>query len=468
MAVPAAVARLLEDYSTQRSDLAEDAAKVREVTGKDAPTEARVRAIMLHDETGVLQAVIPESTILDLDRLNEGAGRNLRALPLAELDELRKRLQWYEVPALPDLTGCEAVIDARLSAFEEIYLPSSEEDKYLCMSRRLFEAAMGAVKSMQISVRLPEIAVNHNQPAKDMDQINKAISSFTSLRIQRRLEDTLEMPPLPETAQRIIKLRVDPEAGISELADIVETDPSLSAQVVSWASSSFYAAPGKIRSVHDAIVRVLGFDLVMNLSMGLALGRTLEVPEERGDGFTPYWEQSVWTATLCGALTTAIPKERRPEFGLAYLVGLLHNFGYLVLAHVFPPHFSLICRYSEANRHVDSENCEQYLLGITREQMGGKLMEMWNMPEEVCMALRYQKNPYYNGDYSVYSALLFVATQLLRKHGIGEGPAQPAPQSVWDYLGLTRERAEEVLQELLSMSEDMKSLADNLAEATRS
>lgn len=77
--------------------------------------------------------------------------------------------------------------------------------------------------------------------------------------------------PLPETARRIIRLRTDPNSVMADLVDIVESDPSLAAQVISWASSSFYAAPGRVNSVYDAISRVLGFDMVMNLAMGLSL-----------------------------------------------------------------------------------------------------------------------------------------------------------------------------------------------------
>lgn len=320
-------------------------------------------------------------------------------------------------------------------------------------------------KSLNCLVRLPQIRVNHSDPQQDSDQIKQAIQSFTTLRIQKRLEDTLEMPPLPETARRIIKLRVDPDAGVSDLADIVETDPSLAAQLVSWARSSFYAAPGKIRSVQDAIVRVLGFELVMNLAMGLSLGRTLNLPKDAAEGYTPYWEQAVWTATLCGALTTAMPKEKRPEYGLTYLSGLLHNYGYLVLAHVFPPHFSLVCRSVEVNRQVDPENCEHHLLGITREQIGSMLMKVWNMPDEIVAALRYQKNPFYTGEHAAYASLLFLAQQLLRQKGISDGPVQPVPQSLWDLLGLDPEIAESVISELLAMSEEMQALASNLQNA---
>ncbi|VVQ30227.1 hypothetical protein PS943_01726 [Pseudomonas fluorescens] len=49
-----------------------------------------------------------------------------------------------------------------------------------------------------------------------------------------------------------------------------------------------------------------------------------------------------------------MPRTERPEAGLTYLVGLLRNFGYLLLAHVFPPHFSLICRHLEVNPHLST------------------------------------------------------------------------------------------------------------------
>ncbi len=110
------------------------------------------------------------------------------------------------------------------------------------------------------------------------------------------------MPPLPDSAQRIIKLRVDPYADMRALTSIVELDAPLAAQVVSWAASPYYAAPGKIKSVHDAIVRVLGFDLVLNLALGLALGKSLALPKDAPKGLSPYWQQSVYAATAVEAL----------------------------------------------------------------------------------------------------------------------------------------------------------------------
>jgi HD-like signal output (HDOD) protein/prolyl-tRNA editing enzyme YbaK/EbsC (Cys-tRNA(Pro) deacylase) len=462
--LPAPVSRLLKDFSSEFAEQAELAGRVTQVDGRVAPMEQRTRACILHDGYGQIHVIIPESGLVDLERLNIELGRDLRTLPLQEQSILLNKVAWQDIPVLPHLNGLPVIVDPLVYEMATVYMPSDKPGKVLQMEQALFAGIMkrARAKSLSCIVRLPQISINHNQPQQDLDQIKKTIQTFTSLRIQKRLEDTLEMPPLPETARRIIKLRVNPDAGVSDLADIVETDPSLAAQVVSWASSSFYAAPGKIRSVQDAIVRVLGFDLVMNLAMGLSLGRTLNLPKDAAEGYTSYWEQAVWTATLCGALTSAIPKEKRPELGLAYLAGLLHNYGYLVLAHVFPPHFSLVCRSVEVNRQLDPENCEHYLLGVTREQIGSNLMRVWNMPEEVVTAMRFQKNPYYMGDHALYSNLLFLVVQLLRQKGIGDGPVQPIPQSVWERLNLEPDCVRDIVQELMVMSDELQTLAKNM------
>lgn len=73
----------------------------------------------------------------------------------------------------------------------------------------------------------------------------RAVQAFTARRIQQRLEQTIEIPPLADTAQKIIKLRVDPNASIDDITGVVETDPALAAQVVSWAASRTTPRPAR-------------------------------------------------------------------------------------------------------------------------------------------------------------------------------------------------------------------------------
>lgn len=284
-------------------------------------------------------------------------------------------------------------------------------------------------------------------------------SKFTSLRIQQRLEDTLELPPLPETTQRIMRLRSDPKAVMGDLVDIVESDPSLAAQVVSWASSSFYASAGQVRSVHDAVSRVLGFDLVMNLAMGLALGRTLKPPLDHPDGYMEYWQQATWQAQSAGILAGMMPRTKRPLFGLAYLAGLLHNFGQLVLVQVFPPYHEQLAQWQEDNPNGDGAEQEQRLMGCSREQVAAQLLENWGMPDEVILAVRHQYNPAYDGPHSIYARLIWLTRQLLVVRNVLPGIPEPVAQSVYYELGLNRRLVDKQFDELVNNRDSIMAMA---------
>ena len=419
----------------------------------------RVQAVLLEDELGALLALFPQSQLLDLSRLAELTGRKLVAVKPERLQRMLGKHQLALLPGLPALTSSPCLYDESLLQEPLLLIESGQAGVLLEISSDAFKGLLAKASTARFGEPLSQIQPNLNRPHDDRAEITQAVQAFTARRIQQRLEETIEIPPLPETAQRIIKLRVDPDATVDDITGVVETDPALAAQVVSWAASPYYAAPGKIRSVEDAIVRVLGFDLVINLALGLALGKTLSLPKDHPQQATPYWQQAIYTAAVIEGLTRAMPRAQRPEAGLTYLAGLLHNFGYLVLAHVFPPHFSLICRHQEVNPHLGHSHIEQHLLGITREQIGSWLMRFWDMPEELAVALRFQEDPDYDGPLAVYANLLCLTLRLLRQRQIGSGPSQEIPDSLLARLQISRDKAEEALDKVLQAEAALRELA---------
>ncbi len=439
--------------------LGESAADVSLRATSQTGTRELLRMVLLNDSEGSFQAICGKNDLIDLDQLNKQLGRNLKLMKRREQVRAIERAGLRELPALPSLTGWPTVVDSRVDELPAVALELEEQHLTMVIPAADFKILTAKAQRLSFAIDSEVIIVNLDDRNKDRDQFHAAIKRFTGLRIQQRLEDTLELPPLPETAQRIIHLRVNPNAVMGDLVDIVESDPSLAAQVVSWASSSFYAAAGQVRSVHDAVSRVLGFDLVMNLAMGLSLGRALKQPQDHPDGYVDYWQQAIWQAQSAGILASMMPRGERPLFGLAYLSGLLHNFGYLVLAQVFPPHFKLVCRSLEVNSQVDSSVTEHYLLGITREQIAAQLMDNWGMPDEVTLAIRYQKNPDYDGPYKTYAKLLWLGRQLLTSRGVALGAGETVSQAVYDELGLDRKQVEEQFDDLINSKDSIMAMA---------
>jgi HD-like signal output (HDOD) protein len=421
-----------------------------------------LRMVLLSDGCHKLQVIYRSCDLLDLETLNAQLGHSYALLPAAEQQRLCSRLGLAELPALPALTGWRTVIDSAVDAGAAVALVLQNPHLAMVMPADDFMTLCREADRLSCAVAVAPLAEAVADNGNDREQVHFAIKRFTSLRIRQRLEDTLELPPLPETARRIIRLRTDPNSVMADLVDIVESDPSLAAQVISWASSSFYAAPGQVSSVHDAISRVLGFDMVMNLAMGLSLGRVLRPPTHGVRGYLDYWQQSAWLAHGAGLLVSLITGAQRPVFGLAYLAGLLHNFGTLVLAHVFPPHFSLLCRAQEVNPGLDSSIVERYLLGITGGQIAAQLMENWSMPAEVVSAIRQQKNPDVSGEHAAYSQVIWLTRQLLIERGVELGVGEPINPGLYRQLGLDAKLVNERFDQLVANRDHVLEMASML------
>ncbi|ARU90415.1 aminoacyl-tRNA deacylase and HDOD domain-containing protein [Pseudomonas sp. M30-35] len=423
------------------------------------PAAQCVQAVMLEDAVGPLLVLFSQDQLLDLSRLADLTGRKLVTVTAERQQRMLSKHGLSELPALPPLLNSPCLYDDRLLKAPSVFIESGQSGVLLEIARADLQVLLSKSSAALLGEPLKNIKLNLDRPDDDRSEITQAVQAFTARRIQQRLEETIEIPPLPESAQKIIKLRVDPNATIDDITGVVETDPALAAQVISWAASPYYAAPSKIRSVEDAIVRVLGFDLVINLALGLALGKTLSPPKDQPQQSTPYWHQAIYTAAVIEGLTRSMPRAERPESGLTYLAGLLHNFGYLVLAHVFPPHLSLICRHIEVNPHLTHNYVEHHLLGISSDQIGAWLMRSWDMPEELANALRFQNDPDYNEANAAYPRLVNLAVHLLRNRGIGSGPCSEIPQSLLDSLQINRDKAETVVSEVLAAEVALRELA---------
>ncbi len=419
-----------------------------------------VKAVILKDnQNKPVQVLVPENSIIDLDAMFRHFGRQFEGIRSSHVWQLIKAKDLQSVPAIPEWQSLPTFIDDSLLKKDTLLLDSGDSENLVQLNNENFKEM---VKTCQVGSFANPAPANSETREQDEAQILDSVKRFTERRIRQRLDETLELPPLPETAQRIIKLRADPNADINDLTNIVEIDPSLAAQVVSWAASPYYSAPGKIKSVHDAIVRVLGFDMVLNLALGLALGKTLSMKALSKQNIDDYWRNAVYTAAAVEGLVTSISREHRPGFGMAYLSGLLNNFGYLVLAEIFPPYFQLLSRARSANPHVNAASVEAYTLGVSGNQIAAWLLDNWSMPEEVVVALHQQSNPAYAGEHATYAKLNYVAKQMLANRGFGDTLPADIPAEVFDTLHLDREMAIATIENILESGSDLDAIAEKM------
>ncbi len=461
MPVPASVLEILQtnNVTYQLKNGQSSMLRMLDVQVKQANAACAVKSMVLSDAQGQVQILLPANYIVDLAAIQNQFGRDLYALSDDDSRVLIGQQNLTSVPAIPQWQGLPTLVDAALMDYPTLWLDTGDAEQTLEILQRDFRNMIKAAVIGELARPAPAVP---SSTALDQKQILIALHNFTRLRIKQRIEETLELPPLPDTAQRIIQLRANPNSDISDLTSIIELDPPLAAQVVSWASSPYYSAPGKIKSVHDAIVRVLGFDMVMNLALGLSLSKSMKSNVMSPRQLNQYWRQAVVTAATVESLVTSIAREHRPGFGLSYLSGLLSNFGYLILAEVFPPYFDNIARHKDANPHIPSACIEQFLIGVSSCQISSWLMENWCMPPEVVTALRYQNNPEYDGEHAVYAKLLYLTNLMLNRAQQSPYAQPPIPDDIFESLKLNRTTAEATVQNIADSSDNLHAIVEKI------
>jgi HD-like signal output (HDOD) protein len=292
--------------------------------------------------------------------------------------------------------------------------------------------------------------------------------------IERRIEKVYELPPMPELGRRILELQSDPNASALQLANIVQLDPSLAAQVVRYASSSYYGYKGRITNIQEAISRVLGYDMVLNLALGLAAGRSFRIPDAGPLGLSKFWEHAVCNAILVQRIGAMLPKSLRPEPGLSYLCGLLHDFGVLLLGHLFPPEFRLLNKLAAEAPGESIAQLEHRLLGMgeAREMLalghariGAWLMQAWNMPGAVETTVLEHHNPDYRGDFEVMVHLVQLADFLLRRSPELPDAAEIPPLNL-RVLKVKPEQVLDVTVQVFDAEDEFSTLAALLSNAS--
>ncbi len=414
-----------------------------------APAVAQLAvASLLRDRRGPLLVIHPAGERPDITELNRQLNRAFTAPVAPDLPHGYADCEADAVPPLVGLHGCKGIVDQRLYAQEQVCFQGGNGQMLVVVSAHGFRRLQrGAWQGERLS-----------QPAP-ADEPPPSHAAAPALR--QEVEGLQRLPAMPEMASRILQLRANPYAGTTDLARVVERDPSLTAQVLRYARSPLYGFGGRIESVADAILHVLGWDLVLNLALGLSLGRGLRLPRAGPLGLDRYWRDAVYSATLAQGLARLLPQPVKP--GLAYLCGLLHDFGLLVLGHLRPQEYARLQQARSLAPGASLLVLEQQHCSASHSDLGGCLLTAWKLPDEVRTVARAHHEAYYQGMHAGYVQLIQVVNALLGAHGLGEAVDAPSPQALHAALGLSEERARAVLDAVLAQGQDLDAMAGQLA-----
>ncbi len=423
------------------------------------------KAMILKDISGMVMAVLPITHRLKLDALNRQLHRKL--LPADEIDYRGVFADCSPgiLPALGEAYSFETVIDDSLLDQDFVYVASGNAGELMRITGQDFQLLHSNAWYGNTFTQISEVHVVKQQEQENAQSqvvVEAHVQTLPIATMRQRIERITELPAMPSLAQKIIQLNANPYAHAEDLAKLVERDPSLTAQIVRYAQSPFYGYQGKVSSVRQAISRVLGYDMVMNISLGVAAARPFKVPPEGPLGLHSFWQYATYSAALSQALCNIVPRERRPRPGTVYLAGLLHNFGFLLLGHLFPKEFAVLHRAVINEPEAPILELEQRLIGTTHMEMGAWLMETWNMPQEVLVVQREHHNLEYNGPHANYVWLVTLTDRLLKKIGMGDADSDELPGSLLAAVGVDAEQVADVMRRTEESRDELDIMARQL------
>jgi len=281
-----------------------------------------------------------------------------------------------------------------------------------------------------------------------------------------KIEQINELPTLPEIARRLLELQMNPNATSQQLVDIIENDPVSSSQVLKYANSAFFNSARKIESLKDAI-NLFGFDNALNCSLSLATAKNFSIPSDGPIGMHAFWKHAIYSAHLMQILANKIPEGNGPKPGLAYLAGLLHNFGYVLLGHAFPNEFNQLNKNLKILNTRDVLPVESNLLGIHHYQLAVWLMRKWGLPTEILAAAFEHHNESYRGKHYEYANLTLVADRILCTHGIGDVDNDELPPRILSSLNIDLIAVQAATKELLNNKARIDGLIEGLINQKR-
>ena len=227
------------------------------------------------------------------------------------------------------------------------------------------------------------------------------------------LDGLLELRPLPSVAMKVMEACRDEKMDARGLVQLMECDAAISTRILSMVNSSLFGYSREVASLNQAVV-VLGRKSLASMAVAIASEGVFASGEDGQDSRTRLFEHSL----ACAAISRLLASQEcfQAESGEAFLAGLLHDVGKLLLIDVAPNYYS---SSSSNPAEVDSIATEQEMFGVDHAALGAKFGENWGLPAQINHAIAH----HHRSSCETNSALLTVtslANRLAKSWGIGQ------------------------------------------------
>ena len=232
------------------------------------------------------------------------------------------------------------------------------------------EITLGGAPSKQEQTLPPETG-------ETADATRRATFEFVTKLANDLSGNKFDLPPFPDVAIRVRDALNDPDVTLDKVTQVVRSEPILATRLLRLVNSAMLKRGSMEITDLKMTINRLGFDMVRNASVSMAMDTTFSAPE--GSVIRAHIvnnrKHSVLVASICYLLAWREPDFKKPDE--AMLAGLLHDIGkFYILTQVekFPALFE------DATALFD-------LMTDWHSGVGRAIVESWGFPEQIVNAV---------------------------------------------------------------------------------
>jgi putative nucleotidyltransferase with HDIG domain len=219
------------------------------------------------------------------------------------------------------------------------------------------------------------------------DKISRALDQREDLNLdtlRRAVSELSSVPSLPGVYSELVAELKRGQVTSERLDDIVARDPGLLAKILQLSNSAYFGLAKPVRSVHQA-VNYLGFDTIRSLALCYGIIVQLSKTVIGGEPVESLVDHSVDVGELAREIAQA-EGLRRHDRDDAYVAGLLHEIGILVLAeNLYDVYEPLLIKHRSDGSDLIA--LERAAISVDHATIGAYLLGTWGLPDPIVEAV---------------------------------------------------------------------------------
>jgi len=206
---------------------------------------------------------------------------------------------------------------------------------------------------------------------------------------------------LPDTCVNLRVALDDPRKDLTDIAQLISVDPSLSAKILKLANSALFRFPSQIETVSKAL-NVIGGEAAYNISIAETANLAFKTFNSPVINFAQYWQKAV----MCGVIAKSIAQQKQSRGSERFFVlGILQGLSELIVAS---KHTDAYTKFQN-DADITSPLVKQMKhFRFTFPECSGLIIEEWKLPQSLVMPLKALKHPP-NEEMNLDESIIYVA-----------------------------------------------------------